>query len=160
MVINSLFKHNFSLHRYFIWNNRNILYKHKSLFLRTGLTTILNCLVSYKTRRNTLMSSFLFVKYQFLKESSQLFIGSVPSGTHMLGIDKTILPIQHLLMLLMFFFTLVKCVFHEVIIKLFVLFFSKRNCYCTLCFVSLELFMKWKIDLLEKSVVVTAEISL
>ncbi len=52
------------------------------------------------------------------------------------------------------FFMLVKCVFHDVIIKL-LYYFSKRMCYCTLCFVSLELFIKWKIDLLEKTVVVT-----
>ncbi len=33
------------------------------------------------------MNSFLFVKYQFLKEFS-IVIGSIPSGTHVLGIDK------------------------------------------------------------------------
>ncbi len=28
-----IYKHNFSPHRYYIWNNRNTLYKHKMLFL-------------------------------------------------------------------------------------------------------------------------------
>uniref|UniRef100_A0A669DIK2 Reverse transcriptase domain-containing protein n=1 Tax=Oreochromis niloticus TaxID=8128 RepID=A0A669DIK2_ORENI len=28
-----IYKHNFSPHRYYIWNNRDILYKHKSVFL-------------------------------------------------------------------------------------------------------------------------------
>ncbi len=28
------YKHNFSPRRYYIWNNRDILYKHKSLFLK------------------------------------------------------------------------------------------------------------------------------
>ncbi len=49
-------------------------------------------------------------------------------------------------------------VFHHtprVIIEIFILFSKEKM----LCFVSLGLFIEWKIDLLEKSVVVTAEIS-
>lgn len=29
-----IFKHNFSPHKYYLWNNKDILYKHKSLFLK------------------------------------------------------------------------------------------------------------------------------
>ncbi|KAI2655875.1 ATPase expression protein 3 [Labeo rohita] len=30
-----IYKHNFSPHQYYIWNNCNILYKHKSIFMKT-----------------------------------------------------------------------------------------------------------------------------
>lgn len=33
-----IYKHNFTPHRYYIWNNRDILYKHKSLFLENWFT--------------------------------------------------------------------------------------------------------------------------
>ncbi len=73
------------------------------------------------------MNSFLIVKYKFLKENSQLLFGSVPSGTHMLGINKDHSPNSASLDVTnVCFFTLVKCVFHEVIIKLFVLFFKEK----------------------------------
>ncbi len=36
-----IYKHNFSPQRYFIWNNRCILYKHKSIFWKTGLIRVL-----------------------------------------------------------------------------------------------------------------------
>ncbi len=37
-----IFKHNFSPTSYFIWNNKNTCYKHKSLFLRTGIKRIVS----------------------------------------------------------------------------------------------------------------------
>ncbi len=127
MVINSIFKHNFSLHRYFIWNNRNILYKHKSSFLRTGLTTILNCLVSYKTKKEHSYEFLSYCKISIPQREFSIVIGSIPSGTHVLGINKDHSPNSASLDVTnVCFFTLVKCVFHEVIIKLFVLFFKEK----------------------------------
>jgi len=41
------YKHNFSPRRYYIWNNKDILYKNKSLFFTTGLKIILYWLVSF-----------------------------------------------------------------------------------------------------------------
>ncbi len=79
----------------------------------------------------------------------------------MLSIDKDHSPNSASLGGTSAFLTLVQCVFHEiprVIIKLFILFF-KDKLLLYLIFVSLELFMKCKIDLLEKSMVLTAEIS-
>jgi len=35
------YKHNFLPRRYYVWNNKDILYKNKSLFLTTGLKIIL-----------------------------------------------------------------------------------------------------------------------
>ncbi len=64
------------------------------------------------------MNSFLIVKFQFLKESSQLLL--VQSLQVLTGVDKDHSPNS---------VSLVKCVFHEiprVIIKLFVLFFKDK----------------------------------
>ncbi len=97
-----------------------------------------------------MMNSFLIVKYQLFKESSQLLLVQSPQvlTCYLEVLIKTIFPIQCLLMLLNLM--LVKFVFH-----CYSYFFPKRNYYC---FVSLDLFIKWKFDLLEKIVVGTAEI--
>ncbi len=71
------------------------------------------------------MNSFLIVKYKFLKESSQLLLVQ-SSGTRMLGIDKDHSLNSASLDGTNVFFMLVKCVFHDVIIKLFVLFFKEK----------------------------------
>ncbi len=59
-----------------------------SLFLRTGLTTILNCLVSYKTKKEHSYEFLSLCKIPVPQREFSIVIGSVPSGTHMLGIDK------------------------------------------------------------------------
>jgi len=45
-----LFKHNFSPHRYYIWNNKDILYKNKSLFFFFKLGIILYLLGNSMTQ--------------------------------------------------------------------------------------------------------------
>ncbi len=94
-------------------------------FLRTGLTTILNCLVSYKTKKEHSYEFLSYCKIPIPQREFSIIIGSIPSGTHMLGIDKDHSPNSASLDVTNVFF-LRKCVFHEVIIKLFVLFFKEK----------------------------------
>ncbi len=57
-------------------------------FLRTGLTTILNCLVSYKTKKEHSYEFLSYCKIPIPQREFSIVIGSIPSGTQMLGIDK------------------------------------------------------------------------
>ncbi len=105
-----------------------IFYTNTNLsFLRTGLTTILNCLVSYKTKKEHSYEFLSYCKISIPQREFSIVIGSIPSGTHVLGINKDHSPNSASLDVTnVCFFTLVKCVFHEVIIKLFVLFFKEK----------------------------------
>ncbi len=102
LVINSIFKHNF-LCIAISYEIIEIFYTNTILFFKNCLATIL-MFSQFKTKRNTLMNSFLIVKYKLLKENSQLLFGSVPSGTHMLGINKDHSPNSASLDVLMFVF--------------------------------------------------------
>ncbi len=65
-----------------------IFYTNTNLsFLRTGLTTILN-LVSYKTKKEHSYEFLSLCKISIPQREFSIVIGSVPSGTQMLGIDK------------------------------------------------------------------------
>lgn len=82
-----VYKHNFTPHRYYIWNNRDILYKHRSLFIENWFTHGMT-LVSQLLRPNgTLLSYSEFLnKYTFpipLKEYAIVF-DAIPSGVIML----------------------------------------------------------------------------
>ncbi len=82
-----VYKHNFTPHRYYIWNNRDILYKHRSLFIENWFTHGIT-LVSQLFRPNgTLLSYSEFLnKYTFPvppKEYAIVF-DAIPSGVIML----------------------------------------------------------------------------
>ena len=82
-----VYKHNFSPHRYYIWNNRDILYKHRSLFIENWFTHGITLVSQLFGSNGTLLSYSEFLnKYTFPvppKEYAIVF-DAIPSGVIML----------------------------------------------------------------------------
>ncbi len=82
-----IFKHNFSPTSYFIWNNKNVCYKHKSLFLENWFKNGIN-----RFSQLFHQNGFLFTYQEFLshynfrvtpKQFATVF-GAIPNGVIML----------------------------------------------------------------------------
>ncbi len=93
-------------------------------FIRTGLTTILNCLVSYKTKKEHSYEFLSYCKISIPQREFSIVIGSIPSGTHMLCIDKDHSPNSASLDVTNVFLHWLNVFF--IIIKLFVLLFKEK----------------------------------
>ena len=82
-----IYRHNFSPHRYYIWNNRDILYKKKSLFLENWFDHGIYLVKQLLNTNGFLMSYSEFLnKYSIPippKEYAVVF-DAIPSGVNML----------------------------------------------------------------------------
>lgn len=89
-----IYKHNFTPHRYYIWNNRDILYKHKSLFLENWFTHGIILVSQLFNSNGTLLSYSEFLNKYTLpippKEYAVVF-DAIPSGVIML-LKSVLLP--------------------------------------------------------------------
>lgn len=82
-----IYKHNFSPHHYFIWNYRDMLYKHKSLLYKNWFDNSINLVNQLYNREHRLISyqDFLFhFKIPVTQGILQLLLVRSPSGTHTL----------------------------------------------------------------------------
>lgn len=88
-----IYKHNFSPHSFFIWNNRNILYKNKSLFFQNWYNNKIILVRDLFNESGLLLSYYEFLqKFNFPvspKEFAVVF-DAVPSGVITLfkGLDR------------------------------------------------------------------------
>ncbi|KPP57291.1 hypothetical protein Z043_125005, partial [Scleropages formosus] len=82
-----VYKHNFSPHKYVMWNNRDILYKHKSLFFESWVKTdILLVKQLFNSSGQLIRYDEFMTKYKIAvtpKEFGRLF-DVIPSGVIML----------------------------------------------------------------------------
>uniref|UniRef100_A0A669D202 Reverse transcriptase domain-containing protein n=1 Tax=Oreochromis niloticus TaxID=8128 RepID=A0A669D202_ORENI len=82
-----IYKHNFSPHKYLIWNNRDILFKNKSLFLETWVQNGILLVAQLVNKEGQLLTYNDFIALYNFPISVQEFsmvLGAIPSGTLML----------------------------------------------------------------------------
>ena len=93
-----IFKHNFLPHKYFIWNNCNILYKNKSIFFQNWFDQNI-LLVSQLINSQELLFSYkeFLDHFQFPVSPKEFSIvmGSIPSGAlALLRGTQSLLPVS------------------------------------------------------------------
>lgn len=97
-----IFKHNFSPHKYYIWNYKDILYKHKSLYIEFWFNNNIVYVAQVFNKEGLLYSYEEFLSEYNIPVSPGDFakvLGAIPSGICMLFRSQPRMETQQLFVL-------------------------------------------------------------